>query len=434
MRVSGEPGAVADAARPAAPEGRQAAMAFIMIAVLIDMLAIGVIVPVLPALVGSLTGSQADQALWLGVVAFAFGFSNFFASPLLGALSDSFGRRPVLLIGFCGLAISFFATALSTTMAMLVVVRMIGGGMQANIAVANAYVADISAPDERAKRFGLLGAMFGVGFILGPAMGGVLGAIDLHLPFFAAGSLALLNVLYGWFVLPESLPQASRKRFAWKAANPIAALRRLSALKGIGRLVGVIACTGLAQGILYTTWVLYTTFKFGWTTADNGWSLAAVGVMSVIVQGWLLGKLLKHMSAQRLAVIGLVSATFAFAMWGAAPAGWFMYLVIVANIFGYTVTAAMQSIVSSAADASSQGETMGAVSSMNSLTAVIAPLIGAPLLGAVSHLPQGHWAIGTPLYFGAMLQALALLLAWTHFRNRRRQRRAEAAVAAPSAT
>lgn len=405
-------------------------MPFILIAVLIDMVSIGVIVPVLPALVGSFTGSQADQAFWLGVVSFAFGIANFFGAPILGALSDRFGRRPVLLLGFCGLALNFFATALSTALWMLIAVRLVGGAMQANAAVANAYVADITAPEDRAKRFGLLGAMFGLGFILGPAMGGLLGAIDLHLPFFVAGTLALVNLAYGYFVLPESLPADRRRPFSWRACNPVTSLRALTQLKGVGALVGVIACTGLAQGILYNVWVLYTTFKFGWDTQDNGWSLAAVGVMSVIVQGWLLGQLLKHYTPQRLAVVGLVSSTLAYALWGAASEGWMMYAVIFANLLGFTVTASIQSIVSGAADARNQGQAMGAVSSLNSLTAVIAPAIGAPLLGMVSHLPKGDWGIGAPLYFASGLQALALVLAWHHFRGQRRVRQAADAVAA----
>jgi len=398
---------------------RAAAMGFIMIAVLIDMISIGLIVPVLPALVGKFTGSQADQAFWLGGITFSFAIANFFGAPILGALSDRYGRRPVLLLGFCGLALNFFATALATSMWMLIASRLIGGGMQANAAVANAYVADISAPEERAKRFGMLGAMFGLGFIAGPALGGLLGSIDLRLPFVVAGCLGLLNLLYGYFVLPESLPANQRHAISWSSVNPISALRRLAELKGIGALVGVIACTGLAQGILYNCWVLYTTFKFGWTTQDNGLSLAAVGVVSVFVQGYLLGKLLKRFTPQRLAVIGLVSSAIAYAAWGAAPAGWVMYVVIFTNLLGFTVTASLQSIVSSAADARSQGQTLGAVSSLTSLTAVIAPLIGAPMLGAVSHLPPGHWGIGAPFYFGAALQATALGLAYLHFRRQR---------------
>jgi DHA1 family tetracycline resistance protein-like MFS transporter len=404
---------------PMTGRSREAAMPFILIAVLLDMVAIGIIVPVLPALIGSLTQGQADQALWVGIISFAFGIASFFGGPLLGALSDAIGRRKVLLLGFCGLGFNFFATALASSLWMLAFVRLLGGALHANAAVANAYVADITAPEGRAKRFGMLGAMFGLGFIIGPAMGGVLGAIDLRLPFFVAGVLTLLNLAYGWFVLPESLPPEQRRRFQWKTANPFRALSALFALQGVGRIVAVIACTGLAQGVLYNVWVLYTTFKFGWGAQDNGWSLAAVGVVSVVVQGFLLGRLLKHFEPRRLAVIGLVSSTLAYAAWGAAPAGWVMYAVIFANMLGFTVTASVQSIVSGAADGKTQGQTLGSVSSLNSLTAVIAPLLASPLLMAVSHLPQGDWRIGAPLYFGATLQFMALILAWLHFRSKR---------------
>ncbi len=397
-------------------------MPFILVTVLIDMVSIGLIVPVLPPLVGSFATSQAEQAFWYGVVAFAFGLANFFGAPVLGALSDRYGRRPVLLLGFCGLALNFFATALAKALWMLIAVRLVGGAMQANAAVANAYVADITPPEERARRFGLLGAMFGLGFILGPVMGGLLGEIDLHLPFFVAGALALVNLAYGWLVLPESLPAERRKPFDWSQVDPISALRDLVRLQGVGRLVAVIACTGLAQFTMYTTWVLYTTFKFGWGPAENGWSLFAVGVMSALVQGVLLGRLLKRFTAQRLAVLGLLSSTLAYALWGAAPAGWAMYAIIFANVLGFTVSAALQSIVSSAADATNQGRTLGSVSALNSLAAVIAPALGAPLLGGVSHLPQGDWRIGAPFYFCAALQGAALLLAWTHFRGAARER------------
>ncbi len=255
----------------AARRSRTAAMQFIMVTALIDMISIGLIIPVLPPLVGSLTGTRTDQALWYGVVTFAFSLANFFGSPVLGALSDSYGRRPVLLIGFSGLMLSFFTTALATSVGMLIGVRLVAGAMQANLSVANAYVADITPPEQRARRFGMLGAMFGVGFILGPVIGGLLGSIDLRLPFYAAGGLAFLNLLYGYFVLPESLPTNRRHAFEWKAANPFSALRRLSQLKDAAPLAVVVACCGLAQFVLYTCWVLYTTFKFGWGPRDNGW-------------------------------------------------------------------------------------------------------------------------------------------------------------------
>lgn len=398
----------------------EAAMPFIMLTVLIDMVAIGLIIPVLPALVGSFTGSQTDQAYWYGVVTFSFGLSNFLASPMLGALSDHFGRRPLLLLGFLGLGLSFFVTALSTTIWGLIAVRIVSGAMQANAAIANAYVADITPPEHRAKRFGLLGAMMGLGFIIGPVMGGLLGSIKLQLPFLVAGVLAIINLLYGYFVLPESLSMEQRKPFRWSAANPANSLLALTRLKGVGSLVGVVTFSTLAQFVLYTCWVLYTTFKFGWGPQENGWSLAVVGIVSVVVQGFLLGRLLKIFSPQRLAVIGLVSSTLAYVAWGAATEGWMMYAVVVANIFGVTVAASVNSLISSAADSRSQGQTLGAVNSLSSLMAVVAPVLGAPLLGMVSHLPQGDWRIGAPFYFCAVLQAGSLFMAIRHFRHHRR--------------
>ena len=392
-------------------------MPFIMLAVLIDMAAIGVIIPVLPVLVASFSANQADQAYWYGVVAVAFGMANFLGSPLLGALSDRYGRRPVLLLGFMGLGISFFGIALTDTLWGLIVVRTLGGVMQGNIAIANAYVADISSPEQRAKRFGLLGAMMGVGFIIGPVVGGLMGAINLHLPFYLAGGLTLLNLLYGYFVLPESLPLDKRKPFAWRDANPIKALRGLAQLRGVGPLVGVVALSGLAQFVLYTVWVLYNAFKFGWGAEENGYSLTAVGVTAVLVQGVLMGPLLKRFKPQRLAIMGLVSSALGYFLWGAATEGWMMYAVIGINLLGGTVTASVQSLISSAADSKNQGQTMGAVSSLNGLMAVVAPMLGAPLLAAVSHFPQGDWRIGAPFFFCAALQVGSLVLAVLYLRR-----------------
>jgi MFS transporter, DHA1 family, tetracycline resistance protein len=336
----------------------------------------------------------------------------------------------VLLIGFCGLTFSFFATALAGSLAALIGIRLVAGAMQANLSVANAYVADITPPEGRAKRFGMLGAMFGVGFILGPVLGGLLGAISLRLPFYAAGSLALLNLLFGWLVLPESLPPGRRRPFAWRAANPVAALRGLAQLKSAAPLAAVVACSGLAQFMLYTCWVLYTTFKFGWGPSENGWSLAAVGVVSAVVQGLLLGQILRRISPRRLAVLGLISSTLAYALWGLATQGWMMFAIILANLLGATVSATIQSIISGAADAHNQGRTLGAIGGLNSLMAVIAPTIGAPLLAMVSHLPRGDWRIGAPFFFCAALQAVALALTIAHFRRQRGARPAAIASAA----
>jgi len=400
------------------PAGSTAAMPFIMVTVLIDMIAIGLIIPVLPLLVGKFTASPAEQTFWFGAVAFTFGVANFFASPILGALSDQYGRRPVLLLGFSGFAASFIVTGLATALWMLIVVRLFSGALQSNISVANAYVADITPPQERARRFGLLGAMFGVGFMLGPVMGGLVGQIDIHYPFFAAGALAIVNWLYGYFVLPESLPPERRRRFEWHRANPFAALSGLAQLHGVGALVVVIAFGSLAQFVLHNSWVLYTTFKFGWGPAQVGWSLLAVGLMSVLVQGFLLKHMLKRLTPQRLATMGLVGSSLTYLGFGAATEGWMLFVVIViGNLIAGGAQAAIQSLVSNAADPSSQGQTMGAVASLNSMMAVLAPVVSAALLGFVSHRPQGDWLIGMPFYFCAALQCAGTLVALTHFRR-----------------
>jgi DHA1 family tetracycline resistance protein-like MFS transporter len=389
---------------------------------------------VLPLLVGTFTSSQAEQAFWYGAVTIAFGIANFFGSPILGRLSDRYGRRPVLLIGFSGLALSFFVTGLATALWMLLAVRLFSGAMQSNVAVANAYVADITAPEERARAFGKLGAMLGMGFILGPVLGGLLGGISLHLPFFVAGSLAVVNWLYGYFVLPESLPLERRRPFVLREANPITSLRDLAELKGVGLIVGVVALSGLAQFITHTSWVLYTTFKFGWGPTQNGWSLFAIGVMSVLVQGFLLSRLLKRFSPQRLVLIGLVSSSLCYVAWGVVPEGWMLFPVIGLNVFGFTISAAVQSLISNAADPTTQGRTAGAIGSINSMMAVLSPVIAAPLLAAVSHLPRGDWRIGAPFYFCALLQAASMAVALRHFRADRRRRIAAGADGAAVST
>jgi DHA1 family tetracycline resistance protein-like MFS transporter len=393
--------------------------------VLIDMVSIGLIVPVLPLIVGTFTASAAEQTFWFGVVTFSFGLANFFASPVLGALSDRHGRRPVLLLGFTGLAVSFIVTGLATALWMLIAVRLFSGAMQSNAAVANAYVADITPPQERARRFGLLGAMFGLGFILGPVMGGLLGSIDVHLPFFVAGALAIVNGLYGWLVLPESLPPEKRRPFEWKRANPFAALKGLSQLKGVGPLVAVIGLATLAQFTLHTSWVLYTTFKFGWGPAQNGWSLFVVGIMSALVQGVLLKHLLRRFTPQRIAAVGLIGSALTYLGFGVASEGWMVFVVIVVGtLIGGGAQASLNSLVSNAADARDQGRTMGSVASLNSLMAVIAPTISAPLLGIVSHRPPGDPWIGLPFYFCALLQCCGAFIAIRHFRRQRALRAA----------
>ena len=397
--------------------GRAPAMPFILLTVFIDMMAVGLIIPVLPHWVGEFTTSAADQAYWYGVIGLAYGLANFFASPILGRLSDQFGRRPILLLGFTGFAISFFGLALAHALWVLIVVRAVGGMLQANAAVANAYVADISTPEQRAKRFGMIGAMFGMGYMLGPVLGGILGDKDLHLPFYVAGTLAVLNAIYGWWVLPESLPAHKRQPFDWRRAHPINALKGLTILRGVKPLLWVVGLSNLAQFILHMTWVLYCSHRFGWGPKENGWSLFMVGIMAALVQGWLLRVLLKHFQPRTLVQVGLISSAMAYVAWGLATEGWMMLAVMAFNLLGFTVNASVQSLISNAAPDDAQGTAMGSVSSLTSAMSVAAPLMGAGLLGLVSHLPIQHILVGLPFFACAVLQVLAAVIAIRHFRQ-----------------
>ena len=403
----------------AMPAGRRkAAMPFIMITVLLDMMSIGIIAPVLPKLIGGFMHSGMSTSLAYGLAQTAFAMAQFFSAPVLGGLSDRYGRRPILLLGLVGMALNYLVTAAATQYWMLLGVRVLGGAMCANIAVANAYVADITEPAQRARNYGLLGAMFGLGFLLGPAIGGLLGDHNVHWPFWFAGALTLLNTAYGFVVLPESLGPQQRRAFHVRNVHPFAALKRLKELEGVQVLLIVMALSVLAQSCLQSSWFLYTDFKFGWTPKQNGYSLFAVGIMAIVVQGGLLRQLQKHLSVTTLVRVGLVSSTTAYVAYGLVSAGWMMYVVIAANVMGYMVQPGLQSMIANAVDPSRQGESMGAVSSLNGVAAVLAPILSTPLLAAVSSYPRGDWHIGAPFYLCAAVQVLAASLAWYHLGRR----------------
>ncbi|MES3040993.1 MAG: TCR/Tet family MFS transporter [Pseudomonadota bacterium] len=394
----------------------KASLPFILITVFIDVLGIGLMLPVLPALVGELAGSSDLQSYWYGALMVTFGLTQFLAMPLLGALSDRYGRRPVLLLSIFGLGTAYLVTATTDSLIVLLLSRVISGGTSASFTVANAYVADITTPAERSKGFGAIGAAFGLGFIVGPALGGLLADGDLRLPFWVAAGMALLNGLYGWFVLPESLPIERRRPMRLRQANPFGALKHLSGLQGVGLLIVVYTLVLLAQWILQTTWVLYTSFRFSWQPSDNGIALCLVGLMAVLAQGVFMGPLLKRFGEQRLALIGITSAMFASIGYGLIDQSWMMYLLISANMLSFTASPALQGIISKAAHESEQGLTQGALNSIASLTTVVAPLIGTPLLGMVSHLPAQDWRMGATFFVSAALQFIAIVLARRHFR------------------
>ena len=371
---------------------RKPAIPFILVTVLIDMMGVGLLLPVIPSLVGDFTHDVRAQTYWYGALVFTFGFTQFCFAPLLGALSDRYGRRTVLLMSIAGLGTQFLLSGLVRSLPALLATRIIGGLFASNISVANAYVADITKPEERAKSFGLIGAAFGVGFILGPVIGGHARVALASTPFFVAAGLSTLNFLNGVFVLPESLPKDRRKPIDIRKANPFGALVGLVNLKGVGALVTVIALSNLAQFILQGTWVLYGEFRFGWGPKQNGLSLFVVGVMFAVAQGVLLGRLLKAFGERKIVLAGLASGACAYVGYGLATQGWMMIAISVANVLAYAVSAAINALVSKAADAREQGLAMGSLSSLNSLVAVIAPVIGTPLFCACEPI----WAGGYP--------------------------------------
>jgi len=401
---------------------RQPAVAFVLVTVVIDVIGIGLIIPVLPVLVGEFAGGREAQTYWYGLLVVAFGTSQFACAPLLGALSDRFGRRPVLLSSMAGMGLMFFLTTQVTTLVGLLATRVLGGALSANMAVANAYVADVTAHESRAKSLGLVGAAFGIGFILGPVIGGLLGHYDIRLPFLVAAGLCALNFLYGAVVVPESLPLEKRKTISLGRVNPLAALFGLTRLHNVGLLVAVIALNNLAQFILHVTWVLYTEFRFGWGPRETGLSLFVVGIAATLVQGVLLGTMLRKLGEQRTVLCGLLSGVLAYAGYGLATQGWMMYAIIFANFLSYAVGPAMVAIVSKAADPREQGLVMGTLASLASLMVVIAPLIGTPLLAEVSQLPATDWRVGLPYLLSSALNLAALAMAALYFARHRQMR------------
>lgn len=392
---------------------------FVLVCVFIDMLGIGLIVPVLPLLVGEFVATRDLQAQWYGILATVFGLMQFICMPALGAVSDRIGRRPVLLYSMAGMSLNFLATALAPNLAALFVGRVIGGMSSASMSVASAYASDISTHENRAKSFGKIGAAFGLGFICGPMLGGLLGSVNLHLPFYVAAALCAANLLYGYLFVPESLPVAKRAHLSLARMNPLASLSRLATRPDIRGLVFVFILVTFAQTMLQTTWVLYTHFRFNWGPGDNGIALFCVGVSAAVVQAGMLGWLIKRLGEARLSLLGLASGAITFALYGLATQGWMMYVFILCNLLAFAAGPALQGIVSKATDPHEQGALMGSLQSVGSLGIVIMPIVGATILGKVSHLPADDWRIGTTFFICAVMQAAALVIAWHYFRTHR---------------
>jgi MFS transporter, DHA1 family, tetracycline resistance protein len=397
---------------------RQPGLPFILVTVFLDTLSFGFVIPILPALVATMTPDKQSQAHWYGLLLGSFGLAQFFSAPLLGAISDRFGRRPVLLVSIFGIGLNFFITAISPWLWLLLVSRLIGGASGAAFTVAGAYVADVTLKEARSRSLGVLGAMFGLGFICGPVLGGLLSSYGLRLPYFAATGFCLLNWVYGFFVLPESLPKSRRSAIDFGKANPFSALFALTRVQGIGSLVWVFVLTAFPQFIVQSTWVLYATFRFGWGPSQNGFSLFAVGIAAVVGQAVLLQFMLRKLGDKKTALLGLTSSLIAYVLYGLATQGWMMYVIILANLCGFVTAPALQGIVSKAVDPRHQGITLGSLNSISSIMSVIAPLVGAPILAAVSGLNPTDWRDGATFFVAAAVQALALVQAFIHFRRR----------------
>ncbi|MBL8514709.1 MAG: TCR/Tet family MFS transporter [Betaproteobacteria bacterium] len=384
---------------------------FVLAVVFLDMLGIGIAVPVLPLLVGDFVKSPDEQALWYGVLASVFGLMQFFCMPLLGALSDKIGRRPVLIFSSAGMAVNFLATAWAPSLAWMFLGRVIGGACSASMSTASAYASDISTPATRAKYFGMIGAAFGVGFICGPMFGGFLGSINYHLPFYVGAGLCAANAVFGYLFVKESLPAEKRNVFTWAKANPFASLFRLFARKDIGALIVVFGLASLAQYLMHGTWVLYTHFKFGWGPKENGIALFFVGLTAAVVQAVLLSRMLKKFGEIRLSLIGFWTGTLVYVGYGLATEGWMFYLLIVCNLFAFASGPAMQAIISKATDPREQGALMGSLQSLGSLAIVAGTLIGTNIFATVSHYPQGDWRMGAPFFASALLLGTGWLIA-----------------------
>ena len=394
-------------------------MIFILITVFIDMLGIGIIIPILPELIREFVGGGSALAgRWYGILAATYAVTQFFFAPLLGALSDRVGRRPVILISLFGLGIDYIIMGFAPTLGWLFVGRLIAGVMGASATTANAYIADVSKPENRARNFGLIGVAFGLGFIFGPAIGGLLGSIDLRLPFFASAGLALVNWLYGFFVLPESLPPEKRGAFRWRKANPVGSLHVLRSYPLVAGLTAAFVFVILAQRGLETVWVLYTGHKFGWDERANGLSLALVGIMSAIVQGGLVQPVIKRIGERRAVLYGLVIAVFTFLGYGLATAGWMLLACIVFGSISGVAGPAIQSLVAGAVPPEDQGKVQGGIQSLMSLTSILAPLIFTAGLFSYFTSPSGPIELpGAPFLLGALMYALAF---WSVLRLFRR--------------
>ncbi|MFN8472971.1 MAG: TCR/Tet family MFS transporter [Anaerolineae bacterium] len=397
---------------------RQAGLIFIFVTLLIDVLGLGIIIPVLPQLVGDLVGGDLSvAAYYYGWLLAAYAAAQFIFAPIMGSLSDRYGRRPVVLMALFGAGVDYLFMAIAPTLGLLFVGRIIAGIMGASFTVGNAYIADVSPPEKRAQNFGLVSAAFGIGFIIGPAIGGIIGTIGPRAPFVAAAVLTLINWLYGFFVLPESLAPENRRPFTWSRAHPIGSLMALGRYPVVLGLTATIVLVSLAGQALQSTWVLYTTYRYDWSTAQNGISLAVFGAVSIVVQLWLLRLLMPRLGERRAMVIGLLCNAIAFFLYGFASQGWMLYLVMIGTCLAFLTNPAAQGLISRQVGPNEQGAVQGALTSIVALTGIVGPPLATELFARFTQEGAPVIIPGIAFYMAGVLSLIGLGLALRAFRT-----------------
>ncbi|MDW3197360.1 MAG: TCR/Tet family MFS transporter [Cytophagales bacterium] len=391
---------------------RKAALGFIFVTVFVDVLGLGLIIPITPdlieELIGGTTQEAAGYARWLTAL---YAFCQFICGPILGGLSDKYGRRPVLLISLFGFAIDYLFLAYAPTITWLFIARIISGIGGASYTTASAYIADISSPEDRAKNFGLIGAAFGLGFVIGPAVGGLLGEIGTRIPFFAAAGLTGLNWLYGYFVVPESLAEENRRPFDWKRANPIGTLVQLKNYPLLTGLLVVMVFIFIGQHATHSTWAFFTGENFGWSPLEIGLSLGFVGVVIAIVQGGLVGKFVQKFGQNKAVVVGLSFNAAGLLLMGLATEGWMVYAIMLPYALGGLAGPSLQGIMTSQVEANQQGELQGGITSLQSLTNIIGPLVMLSIFYEFTDPNAAVYFPGAPFMLGTILAVISLVIA-----------------------
>ena len=390
---------------------KNAALGFIFITILVDVIGIGIIIPIVPKLIKQLTGLGINQASqYGGWLIFAFAAMQFLFSPILGALSDQYGRRPILLLSLIGLGFDYIFHAFAPSIVWLFVGRVIAGIMGASFTTATAYIADISTPEKRAQNFGLIGAAFGLGFIIGPLIGGVASQWGTDVPFFIAAGLTFCNVLYGYFILPESLSLENRQQFSWKKANPVNALLHLKKYPIVSGLVPPLVLILVASYAVQSNWTYYTMFKFNWSSTTVGYSLAVVGVLVAFVQGFLIRKIIPILGQKNAIYIGFAFSAVGLILFGLANSGWYMIAFLVPYCLGGIGGPSLQAIISTQVPPNEQGQLQGALTSLTSLTAIGGPLLMNNIFAYATSKSSPIYLPGAAFFVAAFLVAISYVL------------------------